>query len=233
MNNGEGELRTLYRLTRLLAMGTQSFSLLRTLLREALRLTGGRGGQILLLKADRRRLLLHLGEGEAITDEPEVPADAPPWANVIREGKVVRLESTRTGPAHIAADCQVTLGIPLLARGDVLGVLRLSALPQSWGQPDQEPFLEALAHLAAHALHNDLLYRDLLRQKDELYTLIEVSRDITASLDLDEVLRRVVRHATRLLRVQASALMLVDDAGPALRIRATYGGGQTWMRRPP
>lgn len=125
MNNREGELRTLYRLTRLLAMGTQSSSLLRTLLREALRLTGGRGGQILLLKADRRTLLLHLGEGEDIADAQEVPADAPPWVNVIREGKVVRLESMRAGSSHAVEDYQVSLGIPLLARGDVLGILTL------------------------------------------------------------------------------------------------------------
>jgi signal transduction histidine kinase len=224
---------TLYRLARLLAAGAQSASLLRIIVKEALGLTGGRGGQVLLLKPDRRTLLLQIAEGEVLADGEEVSADAPPWADVIREGKVVRISSIRSDPGHHIAERRVTVGIPLLARGDVLGVLTLYDLSETWAQHDWEPFLEALAHLAAHALHNDLLYRDLLRQKDELCTLIEVSRDITASLDLDEVLKRVVRHAARLLRVQASALMLVDDAVPALRIRATYGGGQTWMRRPP
>jgi signal transduction histidine kinase len=233
MNNREGELHTLYRLTHLLAVGTQSSSLLRTLLREALRLTGGCGGQVLLLKADRRTLLLHLGEGEAIADDQEFPADAPPWANVIREGKVVRLKSMRAGPSHTPEDRQVTLGIPMLARGDVLGILTLRDLSEVWAKHDRAPFLEALANLAAHALHNDSLYRDLLRQKAELCTLIEVSSDITASLDLDEVFKRVVRHAARLLRAQAAALMLVDDTGQTLRMKATYGGGQTWIRRPP
>jgi two-component system, NtrC family, sensor histidine kinase HydH len=224
---------TLYRLARLLAAGAQSASLLRIIVKEALGLTGGRGGQVLLLKPDRRTLLLQIAEGERSADGEEVSADAPPWADVIREGKVVRIRSISSDPPHPIAERRITVDIPLLARGDVLGVLTLYDLSETWAQHDQEPFLEALAHLAAHALHNDLLYRDLLRQKDELCTLIEVSRDITASLDLDEVLRRVVRHAARLLRVQAAALMLVDDAGPVLRIRATYGGGQTWMRRPP
>lgn len=224
---------TLYRLARLLAAGAQSASLLRIIVKEALGFTGGRGGQVLLLKPDRRTLLLQIAEGERSADGEEVSADAPPWADVIREGKVVRIRSISSDPRHPIAERRVTVDIPLLARGDVLGVLTLYDLSETWAKHDQEPFLEALAHLAAHALHNDLLYRDLLRQKDELCTLIEVSRDITASLDLDEVLRRVVRYAARLLRVQAAALMLVDDAGPVLRIRATYGGGQTWMRRPP
>ena len=209
MNNREGELHTLYRLTHLLAVGTQSSSLLRTLLREALRLTGGCGGQVLLLKADRRTLLLHLGEGEAIADDQEFPADAPPWANVIREGKVVRLKSMRAGPSHTPEDRQVTLGIPMLARGDVLGILTLRDLSEVWAKHDRAPFLEALANLAAHALHNDSLYRDLLRQKAELCTLIEVSSDITASLDLDEVFKRVVRNTD-----QAGGL---DQEGPRPR----------------
>jgi hypothetical protein len=99
----------------------------------------------------------------------------------------------------------------------------LRDLSEAWARHDRAPFLEALAHLAAHALHDDSLYRDLLRQQEELCTLIEVSRDITASLDLDEVSRRVVRHAARLLRAQAAALMLVDDTGQTLRTKATYG----------
>jgi signal transduction histidine kinase len=226
------QLATLYRLTRLLAMGTQGASLLRTILREALGLTGGRGGQVLLLKADRRTLLTHLGEGEGIVEGEEIPADAPPWSDVMREGKVVRLRSRRAVAAHIPGDRLVTLGIPLLARGDVLGVLTLRELSEVWTKQDREPFLEALANLAAHALHNEALDRDLLRQKEELCTLTEVSCDITASLDLDEVFRRVVRHAARLLRVQAATLMLVEEMGQGLQIRATYGGSQTWMQRP-
>jgi signal transduction histidine kinase len=224
---------TLYRLARLLAAGAQSSSLLRIIVKEALGLTGGRGGQVLLLKPDRRTLLVQIAEGENLMHVDEVSADVPPWADVIREGEIVRLCSIDSDPCHQIADHRVTIGIPLLARGDVLGVLTLYDLSESWAQQDYEPFMEALAHLAAHALHNDILYRDLRRQRDELCTLIEVSRDITASLDLDEVLKRVVRHAARLLRVQASALMLVDDGVPELRFRATYGGGQTWLRRPP
>jgi signal transduction protein with GAF and PtsI domain len=109
----------------------------------------------------------------------------------------------------------------------------LQDLSEVWAKHDRAPFLKALADLAAHALRNDSLYRDLLRQKEELCTLIEASSDITASLDLDEVYKRVVRHAARLLRAQAAALMLVDDAGQTLPMKATYGGSQTWMQRPP
>jgi signal transduction histidine kinase len=227
------QLTTLYRLTRLLATGTQGASLLRTILKEALGLTGSRGGQVLLLRPDRKTLLVDIGEGEGLANGEEVPADALPWADVIRDGKVVHLPAPMADTGQQPADHLVTLGIPLLARGDVLGILTLWGLSETWARHDQEPILETLANIAAHALHNDSLYRDLLRQKAELCTLIEISRDIAASLDLDEVLGRVVRDAVRLLRVQAAALMLVDDAGRTLHVRATYGSGQTWTRYPP
>jgi signal transduction histidine kinase len=233
MSDAMRQLATLYRLTRLLAMGTQGTSLLRTILREALGLTGGVGGQVLLLKADRRTLLPYIGEGLHVSDAAEIPADALPWADVIHAGKVVRLGSLPTSSRQASDHPPVTLGIPLLARGDVLGILTLQEISEVWAKDERQPFLEALAHLAAHALHNDSLYRDLLRQKEELCTLIEVSGDITASLDLDEVFKRVVRHAARLLRVHAAALMLVDDSGQTLWIRATYGGSPTWMQDHP
>ena len=38
--------------------------------------------------------------------------------------------------------------------------------------------------------------------KAELATLIEVGQDISASLDLDEVLKRAVRQAARLMRAK-------------------------------
>ena len=86
MSDEGRQLATLYRLTRLLAMGTQGSSLLRTILREALGLTSGSGGQVLVLKADRRTLLPYIGEGEGIGNDEEIPADAPLWADVIHAG---------------------------------------------------------------------------------------------------------------------------------------------------
>jgi GAF domain-containing protein len=178
------QLATFYRLTRLLAMGTQGDSLLRTILKEALGLTGGRGAKVLLLKPDRKALLAHVGEGEAAAEGVETPAAASPWGDVIHEGKIVWLRSSMVDTNHQPADHRLTLGIPLLARGDVLGILALRDLSEAWAKQDRESLLEALANIAAHALHNDSLYRDVLRQKEELCTLIEVSRDIAASLDL-------------------------------------------------
>jgi len=90
-----------------------------------------------------------------------------------------------------------------------------------------------LANLAAHALSLTALTRDLTRQKEARSTLIEVGQEIAGSLELDEVLRRVVRQAARLMRAKVCSLMLVNEAGETLRIRATHGASPTYTQRPP
>jgi signal transduction histidine kinase len=125
------------------------------------------------------------------------------------------------------------LVLPLLARGNVLGALALQDQQDVCRHTSQTFWLETLANLAAHALQYAALARDLLRQQEELRTLIEVGQDLSASLELDEVLRRVVRQATQLMRGRMCSLMLIDAREETFRIQATYGASQTYTQRPP
>ncbi|MBI3327755.1 MAG: GAF domain-containing protein, partial [Nitrospinae bacterium] len=233
MADGGRELDIVYRLSRLLAGGTDCPSLLRAILREALALTGSSGGRVLLLERERRTLRSFVEEGQGPAEGAEVPAEDPPWGEAIREGRAVCTPLTADTNGHDSMSAVATLVLPLLARGDVLGVLVLQGLPEKWARAPHGVFLEILGNLAAHALHNAAYSRDLSRRKEELSTLIEVGQDIAASLDLDEVLRRVVRQATRLMRAKVCSLMLIDEVEQTLRIRATYGASRTYTQRPP
>jgi signal transduction histidine kinase len=225
VDQGGRELDVVYRLNRLLAAGADYSSLLRTLLHEALVVTRGCGGQVLLLERDRRILRFCVGEGQKISEVEgaEISADDPPWVDATREGRVV----------HAPLDTMTTLVLPLLARGDVLGVLALQGLADEWMQPPKGAFLETLADIGAHALHHAAFARDLDRQKQALGTLIEVGQEIAASLEPDEVLWRVTRQAARLMRAKICSVMLIDEAEHTLRIRATYGASRTYTQRPP
>lgn len=63
-----------------------------------------------------------------------------------------------------------------------------------------------------------------VRQRDYL---LEISRAITAQLDLDEVLRRILRASTTMLVGQAGLIALQGDEG--LRVRAVYGISQAML----
>lgn len=222
---GGRELDVVYRLNRLLAGGADCSSLLRTLLYEALAVTGGCGGQVLLFERNRRVLRFCVGAGQEISagEGAEISADDPPWVDAIREGRAVQ------APLH----AMTGVVLPLLARGDVLGVLALRGLTDEWMQPPKRAFLETVADIAAHALYHAACARDLDRQKQALRTLIEVGQEIAASLEPDEVLRRVTRQAARLMRAKICSVMLIDEVEHTLRLRATYGASRTYTQRPP
>ena len=70
--------------------------------------------------------------------------------------------------------------------------------------------LKILVNLAAHALHQEVQARALAQQQAELATLIDVGQDISASLDLDEVLQRICTPGRP---AHARQSMLLDARG--------------------
>jgi GAF domain-containing protein len=161
MEDGARLLGTLYQLTHLLAAGTHGPSLLRVILHEALTLTGSRAGQIFFLRPDRRSLCPSVSDGEGVIDEREISADDPPWSDAIREATVVRLPASAAVGDGPELNGSMTLALPLLARGHVLGMLVLRDVPAPPVPLPCQAFLDTLANLAVHALRNSTLYDDL------------------------------------------------------------------------
>ncbi len=216
-----------HRLSGLLVGGTDPLAFLRTILQDALALTGSAGGAVLLLERDLRLLrpVVHVGDvGSAATD---IRTDAPPWSTAVWSGKATDAPAT----AAPLPQEEAPFVLPLLVRGDVIGVLTLYGgvqLPSS-----RRRFLEILVNLAAHTLHQETQARVRAQQRAEAATLIDVGQDISASLNLDEVLQRVVRQAAQLMRAKVCSLMLTDAHHTTLRLHATYGASQTYTQRPP
>lgn len=68
------------------------------------------------------------------------------------------------------------------------------------------------------------------RANEQLAALVEISRDITSTLDLGEVLLRVVRDARRLLQGKLTSLMLERKGG--FETVAADGAGPAYLARP-
>ncbi len=71
--------------------------------------------------------------------------------------------------------------------------------------------------------------RALRRRNQELAALVEISRMVTSSLDLDEVLRATMKGIREILRVEAGSLVLVDAEADRLVFRTTFSPEQGWM----
>jgi two-component system NtrC family sensor kinase len=71
--------------------------------------------------------------------------------------------------------------------------------------------------------------RALLRRHQELAALIDISRVVTSSLDLDEILGAAIQGIREILQVEAVSLVMVDQETDRLVFRTTFtaerGGG--------
>jgi len=129
------------------------------------------------------------------------------------------------------------LSVPMLgALGGLVGVLQvLNKHDGPFTQADEE-LLVALASQAAIAIENARLYhsvvqqnhelsrarRDLERRTRELNALYEVEKELSAALDLDDLLSRILAQAITVLGGGAGSIALVESDG-SLRFRTVQG----------
>jgi transcriptional regulator with GAF, ATPase, and Fis domain len=97
------------------------------------------------------------------------------------------------------------LWAPVVHGGDVLGVLELTEKdrPRTFDEPDRA-LARQMASLAAIALHNARISRAAEERNRQLTALIDASRAMTSTLDLDEVLDVVCRQAALALDAGSS-----------------------------
>jgi two-component system NtrC family sensor kinase len=69
----------------------------------------------------------------------------------------------------------------------------------------------------------------LRRRNQELAALIEISRVVTSSLDLDEILKATIQGIQGILQVEAGSLVLVDEETDKLVFRTTFSPGRGWL----
>ena len=65
-----------------------------------------------------------------------------------------------------------------------------------------------------------------------LESLARVSRTINSALNLDEVLQTITREACGLMRAKLGSLMMLDESGAWLDLRASFGAGPAYIGKP-
>ncbi len=117
--------------------------------------------------------------------------------------------------------------VPLHAQGSVSGVLCVRDRAGRVFDEHELRLAEAFAAQAAVVLENATLYADMAVRRREAEELARVGVDLSGTLDVETVSRRIVRSVLRLSGGRFAALWLVEPGG-ALRAVTTAGdaGGQ-------
>ncbi len=111
---------------------------------------------------------------------------------------------------------QSYIGIPLQVRGRFVGTLELASYQKdAWSERDLE-MLQAIANQAAVAIENAHLYAETRWRAEQQEGLARIAALASSTLDLDELLDRVMGETIRLLKAEKGVLLLYDEEEDAL-----------------
>lgn len=140
----------------------------------------------------------------------------------IRVGDV--LKDRRYLPAVEAVRSEIA--VPLIVRGHVIGVMDIESRQVDYFTPAQQTVLTLVASRISTAVENARLYEKAQKQAETLLLLNEIGREASASLEVEEVLRRAVELTKRLIDYQIFSILLYDEVAAVFRHRVTVKFGQ-------
>jgi signal transduction histidine kinase len=228
-------LRRLYQISNIIHSTLDPEKALKLILSEAIRLTHASSGSVALINPTNGFLEIQAAHGlppGAAETRLRVGQGITGW--VAREGQPARVNDVTKDPRYVMLQPAVRseLAVPLEVQGEVRGVLNMdSDRLEAFTASDQES-LEALAVQAARVIHNTWLYEQL-RLKARLFeSLVSVGQTINSTLNLDEALKVITSEAAQLMGVKMCSLLLLDESGEWLDVRASFGAGTAYLRKP-
>ncbi len=115
------------------------------------------------------------------------------------------------------------ISAPLMVHDRMVGVLTLVHRKANFFNEEHLNLFQAIADQSGIAVLNGRLYADSRRQARVMTALAETAATITGSLNLEDVLLRIMEQTTQALAVQAVSLALLDSTSSELTVRAAAG----------
>ena len=127
---------------------------------------------------------------------------------------------------------QSILSVPLIWRGDVIGVVNVRTQAPHDYSKTQVQLLSSIASQVAGAIAASRRYRSAEKRASHLSTVAEVSKTITSNLFLDEVLQLAVAATAQTMNFKVVALLLVDEDKQELVLKAVQSASKEYQKKP-
>jgi PAS domain S-box-containing protein len=126
------------------------------------------------------------------------------------------------------------LSIPLRLEKEVIGVLRMYTTEPVMYTDEDLKFITAIAEQGATAIVNARRFEKAVsREKEYLKVFQEVTRTVSSTLHVREVLDMIVRKIPEVLKLKAATIRLLDHTGKKLILVASYGLSEKYLNRGP
>jgi GAF domain-containing protein/HAMP domain-containing protein len=124
------------------------------------------------------------------------------------------------------------MGAPMVMQGEPIGALIVQDLNHEHAfNEDNMRFLSALGNQVASVIYNARLLEDSRRHTFQLETAAQIARDISGSLNLDELLKKAVSFIRERFNFYHASIFLIDLTGEFAVIREATGEAGSQMKR--
>ena len=206
---------------------THFLDLLQAASRQCRRLVGCERVRIWVARRGGRRLVAwdFPDEGGAPTEHRLLRGEGLA-GHVMRQEQTLRLSAKDARPADLTGEIEPfrsALVIPLLRRGEPFGAIE--CLDKQQGDFTDADFdrLEVAAESVALALDHALLSQEIERRALEKGVLLDITRALSAPLDLEEVIEAIFASLRQVVDYDAAAIYLVNRETRVLEMVSAAG----------
>jgi len=220
-----------------------------TVVDEATRLCGAQAAQLFLLKGDMFRLSRVAGETpqeyrDYLEDHPIARNRSSTVGRSAEDRHTHQIRDVLEDPDYGRHDLQrlagfrTLLSTPMILEDEVVGVLSMWRTDVKPFDDRERELLEEFAVEGAIVLrHVDLMRSlesrgaELASKVAQLEALRAVGEAVGSSLDLDEVLDRIVTNAVRLTETDGGSIMEYDESSDSFHVRAAFGSSPDLLKQ--
>jgi len=124
------------------------------------------------------------------------------------------------------------LSVPVLYKGKTIGVINVQhKRPHTYALRTTK-LIQTIGKLVGGVIENALLFENNKQKAAQFDSLMKVSKTITSEKYLDEILNLIVVVTAEMLNSKICSIMLLDEKGEELIIKATQSLNEEYRKKP-
>jgi GAF domain-containing protein len=223
------EVRAIYEISRAINSSYSQQEVLDATLERIVTDLGYRAATLRLLDVERRQLELKAAYGLSEAYLKKGPFDFTKSGidQIVLTGKPATLHDVRHDPGFQYPEAAAReglasmLAVPLALRDRVIGVLHVYTAELHVFGEEEQAFLGAIGNLGAQAIQRTQLFEAFQR----------VAHQINSSLELSQVLTKLVIESVNELNAKAGSVRLLGPRRLRLHLAVAYGLSQTYLQK--
>lgn len=128
---------------------------------------------------------------------------------------------------------QAFLSYPIIFKDELVGVMNVQYKKAKKHQPAILSLLETISNQVGGAIVNARLFQEVKEKAETIEAFRDLSQTVVSKQYLDEILSLIVVMAARLVKAEVCSILLLDEKGEKLVLKATQSASPAYRLKPP